>query len=94
MRGKEVLERAKEICLGTQVEGTVSAVLPSRINLSSRYIVTTPNQETLDVHIPNFTNYGLLVPVYFPRPRLARGSIISARSRNVKPWVDGQIVNF
>lgn len=94
MRGKETLERAIEICLGTQVEGTISAVLPSRINLSSRYIVTTPDQKALDVHVPNFTNYGLFIPVYFPRPRLVRGSTISMRSRNVKPWIDGQIVSF
>lgn len=91
MNKKELGNRILDFVLGTEVEGTVSAVLPSQINLSRRYAISTKDG-ILDTHFSAVTQLIFLLPLYYPRPEFRRGEKIKERAVRVRPWINGQRV--
>lgn len=97
MNGKETIGRFADLILGVKVEGTVAAILPSAIEYSSRYVVITPQQEALDVHVSTIESHGIYTlggVSGTARPLLKLGDPINNRVNRVEPWMDGRLIHF
>lgn len=91
MNGKEALKKVKDLMLGPEVEGTVSAYLPTNDDgLIHRFAVRTESGEVVDVHVSDIETVWGIINVF--REPIVRGQHIKLRAIKVKPWVDGQII--
>ena len=91
MNRKEALRRVKDFVLGPEIEGTVSAVLPSQERgLISRYAIRTNNGEIIDAHISDVEPVMLFWNSF--REPFRRGQEIKLRAVRARPWIDGQTV--